>query len=213
MKTYQEVVERWYRGEGVVGIGSGRTVALLMPHLAQKMDRKCVVVGTSTQSELLIRSSGFSPVSLSVVDSIDVYFDGADYVDEEGSVIKGYGGAIAKEKICMFLSGISVIVAQRKKVVRSFEGLLVPVEILRDSLALFTAHLDSLGLSHTLQVGSNGTSLFVTENSNGVVYVEYNREFLLSCESLPGVVSHGLVVPSKSVHVVIVDEELGRGTV
>src|SRR4051812_39712499 len=85
----------------VVGLGSGKASTAFIERLGE-----CVVGGlkvrcvpTSQASADLATRLGIPLVTLDEIDSIDLTCDGADEVDPQGNCIKGYGGALVREKV------------------------------------------------------------------------------------------------------------------
>lgn len=205
MKDYAEIVRLWYHGERVVGLGTGRTAEQIFRSLLPVLPPDCVLIPTSVQAELAVRKSGRVPSCLSGVSEIEVYFDGADFADAHGNLIKGLGGAITKEKIAMHLARRTVIVIQPAKLVSSFDSMHVPVEIVKEALSLFTSELEKRGVRYCIIKASNGVSPTATESGNLLLNVQYNQHFLDVCSTLPGVVSHGFVPRTENTHIALVE--------
>src|SRR5207249_5485971 len=81
-----------------VGLGSGRAAERFIHELAKrKLHVRCVA--TSKASSDLATSLGLQLVTLDQVSHLDVTVDGADEVDPNLNLIKGYGRALVREKI------------------------------------------------------------------------------------------------------------------
>src|SRR5271155_5757063 len=81
----------------VVGLGTGSTVACLLPALAaRRLDISCVA--TSPHTEVAARDLAMALRPFSGVDRLDLAIDGADQVASSGWLIKGGGGAHTREK-------------------------------------------------------------------------------------------------------------------
>ena len=72
---------------------------------------------TSSASEELGRSVGIPIVTLAEAGKIDTDFDGADEVDPRLNLIKGYGGALVREKIVVASSRRFVVLVGEEKMV------------------------------------------------------------------------------------------------
>ena len=83
-----------------VGLGTGSTVAFLLPALAARgLDLRCVA--TSPHTEEAARDLGMRVESFHGADALprlDVAIDGADQVARSGWLIKGGGAAHTREK-------------------------------------------------------------------------------------------------------------------
>ncbi|KAI5150765.1 ribose 5-phosphate isomerase A [Enteropsectra breve] len=134
--------------------------------------------------------AGAGPTSPMNVNEIDVYFDSTDYYNARGDLIKGGGGAMTQEKLLAAMTKKIVIIAESSKYTANFEGLYVPVEIIKPSFSYFCCQVKSHNLNYKLRK-INGALPFITDLGNMIVDVEYNREFLENCKKITGVVEHG----------------------
>src|SRR5262245_31210385 len=84
-----------------VGLGTGSTVAYLLPALAARpLKLRCVA--TSVHTEEVARALGISVEpfeSLVSLDHLEIAIDGADQIGPDGWLIKGGGAAHTREKI------------------------------------------------------------------------------------------------------------------
>ncbi len=81
-----------------VGLGTGSTVAYLIPALAERsLSIRCVA--TSPETERVARSLGLSVEAFEELDHLDLAIDGADQFDPDGWLVKGGGGAHTREKV------------------------------------------------------------------------------------------------------------------
>ena len=79
-------------GDGqLVGLGTGTTVAYLLPALAERrLAIRCVA--TSPATERAARALGLDVGPFEAIERLDVAIDGADQVDPRGWLVKGGGG-------------------------------------------------------------------------------------------------------------------------
>src|SRR5207245_9220894 len=89
------------RAGQVIGLGRGQAAWACVPELGRAVQAglRVTAVPTSEATAKLARRLGIPLVSLDDVPSIDVTLDGADEVDARLDLIKGYGGALVREKI------------------------------------------------------------------------------------------------------------------
>src|SRR6202050_4342645 len=81
-----------------VGLGTGSTVAFLLPALARRsLDIVCAA--TSPRTEHAARELGLRIEDVASIDRFDITIDGADQVAPDGWLVKGGGGAHTREKI------------------------------------------------------------------------------------------------------------------
>ncbi len=181
-----------------VGLGTGTTVAYLIPALAR---RKLAAryVSTSPRTEAVARAAGLDTEPFTGVERFDIAIDGADQVTPEGWLVKGGGGAHTREKIVAAATDRFVVIVDSTKAVPALRSP-VPLELLE------------FGLSSTLRRIGPVTLRDAPRSPDGGIIADYTGEFtdpaalasLLS--ATPGLVEHGLFPPRMVWSVVI-----GRG--
>jgi ribose 5-phosphate isomerase A len=82
-----------------VGLGTGSTVAFLLPALAERKLHGLRCVATSPATEHLAQTLGLIVEDLDALCELDIAIDGADQVDPNGWLVKGGGAAQTREKI------------------------------------------------------------------------------------------------------------------
>jgi ribose 5-phosphate isomerase A len=111
-----------------VGLGTGSTVAHLLPALAERgLELRCVA--TSPATERIARELGLAVGSLDDLGGLDVAIDGADQIDPGGWLVKGGGGAHTREKVVAAAAARFVVIADASKVVERI-GPPIPLEVL-----------------------------------------------------------------------------------
>ncbi len=171
-----------------VGLGSGSTVAHLLPAIAARGCTGLRCVATSPATEQAARALGLSVEALDDVGELDIAIDGADEIDPRGWLIKGGGGAHTREKIVVSSARRFVVIASANKAVRELSPPvpleLVPFGVQRTLLALEPARLRD-----------------VAPSPDGGVIADYlgpvgdPRELAARLSATPGVVEHGLFAP------------------
>jgi ribose 5-phosphate isomerase A len=182
----------------IVGLGTGSTVAYLLPALAARgLDLRCVA--TSPATEHLARDLGLKVEPFRGLARLDVAIDGADQVAPSGWLVKGGGAAHTREKaVAAAAERFIVIVASDKLVKRLAPP--VPLELLEFGLA---ATLERLGTARLRDV---------PKSPDGGVIADYTGAFedpaqlAAQLSAAVGVVEHGLF-PSRLVSDILV----GRG--
>lgn len=180
-----------------VGLGSGRAASAFVRALGARVREGLAVRGvpTSENTGRLARDLG---VPLSGLDEglIDLTVDGADEVDPRLDLIKGYGGALVRERIVAAASRRVVILVGREKLVPVLgtRGRL-PVEVVPFAAPLTIRELADLGCRPVLRIEEGRP--FVTDNGNwtvdcGVRAIEAPAAFARDLRALPGVVDTGL---------------------
>lgn len=188
-------------GEGdVVGLGTGRAATAFVRALGEAVGRGLRIRGvpTSQATADLAAHLGIPLSTLDEVAQIDVTFDGADEVDPHLDLIKGYGGAMVREKIVAASSQRLVILVGAEKLVPVLgsRGKL-PIEVLPFGLPLSQRRIAELGCRPTVRM-VNGRA-FVTDNGNlildcAVSTIQEPAELERALVSIPGVIGTGLFI-------------------
>ncbi len=118
-----------------IGIGTGSTVSRFIKLLPGSGVKPDLIASSSIDTALLLRGSGYNPVHPSLIDSLDVYIDGADEVDPKGRLLKGRGAALLGEKILASASSMNIFIVSEEKMVEMLGTRRpLPVEVVRDAL-------------------------------------------------------------------------------
>lgn len=197
------------RGGMVVGLGSGKASMAFIQRLGEHVANGLKIRGvpTSQASADLATKLGIPLVTLDQVESIDVTCDGADEVDPQGNCIKGYGGALVREKVVAAASRRLVILVGSEKLVDQLgqRGKL-PVEVVPFAVAPCRRRLSALGLSP--QVRQQDGRDYLTDNGNlildcGTGPIADAAQLEQDMLSIPGVVGTGLFLGMA--HVVLIE--------
>ena len=175
-------------GGMTVGLGTGSTVAFLLPALAQRgLDLRCVA--TSPRTEQAARELGLAVERFDRLDRLDIAIDGADQVTADRWLVKGGGGAHTREKIVAAAAERFVVIVDSSK----------PVDRISPPIPL---ELSAFGLAATLrELGAARLRDGVASPDGGVIadYLGEVDEPALVANRLagvPGVIEHGLFAPS-----------------
>src|SRR3954451_4052573 len=82
-----------------VGLGTGSTVAFLLPTLAERKLDGLRCVATSVATEEQAKELGLPVEPFESLERLDIAIDGTDQVTPERWLVKGGGGAHTREKI------------------------------------------------------------------------------------------------------------------
>lgn len=180
----------------VVGLGTGSTVAFLLPALAARgLSLRCVA--TSPRTEEAARAAGLSVEPFDELDRFDVAIDGADQISPDGWLVKGGGAAHTREKVVAAAADRFVVVADSSKAVDAIAAP-VPVELL------------AYGLRATLrEIGDVAVREGTPPSPDGNVIADYTgavgdpSALAARLCAIPGVVEHGLFPPSMVSDVIV----------
>lgn len=184
-----------------VGLGTGSTVAFLLPALAaRRLDLRCVA--TSLRTETAARDLGLHVepfVGVDALPALDIAIDGADQVDPSGWLVKGGGAAHTREKAVAAAAERFVVIVSSDKLVDRLAPP-VPLELLEFGLAATLARLGDVELRD------------VPASPDGGVIADYvgalddPDELAARLSATVGVVEHGLFPPA-----LVSDVIVGRG--
>jgi ribose 5-phosphate isomerase A len=111
-----------------VGLGTGSTVAFLLPALARRGLTGLRCVATSIETAKVASSLGLPVESFDALDELDIAIDGADQVAPDGWIVKGGGGAHTREKLVAVTADRFVVIVSENKMVDALCGP-VPLEL------------------------------------------------------------------------------------
>jgi ribose 5-phosphate isomerase A len=170
-----------------VGLGTGTTVAYLLPVLAaRRLNLRCVA--TSPRTEQAAREFGFSLEPFDALDRLDLTIDGADQIDPAGWLVKGGGAAHTREKVVAAASDRFVVIGSSDKLVEAIAPP-VPLELL------------PFGVRATLRALGPAELRDVPPSPDGGVIADYlgpvedPADLAERLAAVPGVVEHGLFPP------------------
>jgi len=149
-----------------IGLGSGRSATAFVKSLSslvkkKKLNIKCIP--TSLQIKLEDEKGNLHLID-TVLDKIDIVFDGADQIDRGKNLIKGGGGALLRENILINAAKKVVIMADDSKFVTNFDRS-VPVEVHPLARNTVTKNISKIGGKPKIRTLDRGYP-FITENGN-----------------------------------------------
>jgi ribose 5-phosphate isomerase A len=184
-----------------VGLGTGSTVAHLLPAIAKRglTDIRCVATSVATENQA--RELGIPVEEFDSLARLDIAIDGTDEVTPDGWLIKGGGGAHLREKVVAAAAERFVVVCDSSKPVDALQGP-VPLELF------------GFGAASTLErLGSDVTLRDAPRSPDGGVIADYRGPGLddppalaARLETDPGVAAHGLFPPD-----IVSDVYVARG--
>lgn len=171
-----------------VGLGTGTTVAFLLPAIAARGLRELRCAATSPATEGAARALGIDVDPLDDLGELDLAIDGADQVAPGGWLIKGGGGAHTREKIVASAARRFVVIASANKAVEQLAPP-VPLELVR------------FGVEHTLAALEPARLREAPPSPDGGLIADYlgpvgdPAALAATLDACPGLVEHGLFAP------------------
>jgi ribose 5-phosphate isomerase A len=195
-RSAAEAAARLVEDGMLVGLGTGSTVAFLLPALAaRELEIRCVATSVATEEQA--RELGIAVEPFDALERLDVAIDGADQVAPDGWLVKGGGGAHTREKIVAAAADRFVVIADSSKPVDEIAAP-IPLELLAFGRR---STLNRLGDVELRQGAPSSPDAGVIADYTGDV----DDPGLLAARlaATPGVVDHGLFQPAMVTEVLI----------
>jgi ribose 5-phosphate isomerase A len=181
-----------------VGLGTGTTAFYFIERLIQRYKEGLHIqaIASSEHSFQQATQGGIPMLGSDEITSLDVTVDGADEIDPQKRMIKGGGGALAREKIVAAMSREMIVIVDESKLVSSLGKSKLPVEILPFASQATLHHIKKAGYQGEFRRQTD-KSLYVTDNGNLIVDIHFealrvspeeDHETLIH---IPGVVETG----------------------
>ena len=187
-----------------VGLGTGRAASAFIAALGASVRAglRVTAVATSEASAREASALGIPLIELGEDVELDLTVDGADEVAPNLDLIKGWGGALVRERIVAAASRRQVILVGADKLVRTLgERGRIPVEVIPLARGVALRRLRTLALMPTVRTAREGGAPFVTDNGNLIVECAPTHRLVdgtaaraleAAMRAIPGVVDTGL---------------------
>ena len=194
----------------LIGLGSGRAASAFIRALGAEVTagRAVRAVPTSEATGRLARDLGIPLTGLEAA-PLHVTVDGADEVDPDLNLIKGYGGALVRERIVAAASHRQLILVEAEKLVPVLGSRhRLPVEVVSFALPLVIRRLEALGVRPELRTVEGRP--FVSDNGNlildcAVEPLDNAGALDRRLRAIPGVVDTGLFLGTADIVLVAAD--------
>ena len=166
IKALSEDALKLVKNHQIIGLGSGRAATAFVKSLSafvkkKKLNIRCIP--TSLQIKLEAEKGKLHLMD-TILDKIDIVFDGADQIDKGKNLIKGGGGALLRENILISAAKKVVIMADDSKFVANFNRD-IPVEVHPLARNTVAKDISKIGGKPSIRTLDRGYP-FVTENGN-----------------------------------------------
>jgi ribose 5-phosphate isomerase A len=196
----------------LVGLGTGTTVAFLIPLLAARVAQGLSIQAVATSQETADTAShlGITVIPFDGSRTVDITLDGADEVDPELRLIKGGGGALLHEKLVAVSSCRNVVIADSTKLVTKLGKRPLPVEVVKFGWQRTLKEVKKIGCRPELRQSSDGKP-FLTQEGNYIIDCSFDSitdpsSLAQEIKAVVGVIEHGLFLKTAS------EAIIGRGT-
>ena len=171
-----------------VGLGTGSTVARLLPVLAGRALKEVVYVATSPQTEHAARELGLDVRPFTRFGRLDLAIDGADKIAPTGWLVKGGGGAHTREKVVAAAAERFVVIASSNKLVAALAPP-IPLELLPFGLESTLRLVEPTALRPAPPTPDRGLL------ADYLGPLEDPEQLATWLSQTPGIVEHGLFPP------------------
>lgn len=188
----------------IIGLGSGSTAAHAIIEIGKKAKQEklnILAVPTSYQAFMLAVKHGIRITTLEEHPTLDLTIDGADQIDQKLNLIKGMGGALAREKIVASSSEEFIVIADETKIVKTLgeRNQPIPIEVLPFAAPLVMRKIGELNGKPTIREGTKKVGPVITDNGNVIIDADFGlihspAELEHRLKSFAGVVETGLFV-------------------
>jgi len=184
-----------------VGLGTGRAAAAFVAQLGARVRNGLRITGvaTSEATATQARALGIPVVELDETE-LDLTVDGADEVAPDLDLVKGWGGALVRERIVASASRRQVILVGHEKLVRALgEHRRIPVEVIPLARGPVVRRLRALGVEPVVRASDSRP--VITDNGNLILDCappepladgRAARALEATLRAIPGVVDTGL---------------------
>jgi ribose 5-phosphate isomerase A len=199
-----EAAARLVENGMTVGLGTGSTVAFLLPALADRLlNIRCVATSPATEAQARALGLDVLPFDASAesLDHLDISIDGADQVAPDGWLIKGGGGAHTREKVVATAADQFVVIVSSEKMVEHLAAP-VPLEILGYGARATLLEVPGAVLRPSTPRSPDGGLI-----ADWYGEIDDPAKLATWFDSVAGVVGHGLFQPELVSEVIV-----GRGS-
>ncbi len=197
----KEVLE-YIKSDMIIGLGSGSTMVYVIEEIGKILKsgsiKRLYGVPTSFQSEILGRENNIKILDFNTVEKIDLAIDGADEIDPKKNLIKGGGGAHAREKYIDYFAERFIVVADESKLVQSLgQKFPVPVEVLPEAYRAVQKSLSNLGAVSQLRMALKKAGPVITDQGNFILDAKFYsldqpKQMEIDINNIPGVLENGI---------------------
>jgi len=185
-----------------IGLGTGHATAAFVARLAERVRSGLRLVGvpTSEATAAQARSLGIPLGTLDDGEELALTVDGADEVAPNLDLVKGFGGALVRERIVAAASRRQVILVGHEKLVdRLATRGRIPIEVVPFACRLVLRRVRALGLDPVVRLADGRR--FISDNGNLTIDcglatpladARAARVLEADLRAIPGVVDTGL---------------------
>lgn len=169
---------KYVENNQIIGLGTGSTANYFIKHLGEKVAHEKLnikVVASSTISEIEANIKKLKLTSMDIVDSVDLYVDGADEITENLNILKGRGYDLVKEKLLASSAKKFIVISDASKLVQKIgDNFKIPIEVNKDYWKIAKKNLDKFG-EGDLRANAKGDAFAISSAGNYIM--DYSFEY------------------------------------
>lgn len=185
--------------ELIIGLGSGSTAEFFIQELSKlPYANSLTCVASSQASYNLAQKLGLRLIPLESCSYVDIAIDGADAVDIDRNLLKGFGAALTREKIVASMAKEFWILIDERKQRLKLPLERIPCEILPSAYSYIISKLHQKEMTASLRKKSASEDPFISDNEAWIIDIDASgsslglKELDLLLHLLPGVIETGL---------------------
>jgi ribose 5-phosphate isomerase A len=187
--------------QGILGVGTGSTMAYFIKKLANYRSSFQGAVSSSEETSQLLTAEGITLLDPNSA-PIDVYIDGADEANALKQLVKGGKGALTREKILANIAKRFVCVLHYSKYKTALGHSPLAIEVHPMARSYVARKIMQLGGTPVYRAH------FITDNGNPILDVtglDYSEPLALehTLNNIVGVMAHGLFAQRGADHLII----------
>ena len=183
----------------IIGLGAGSTIAYLVQELAKDSKTEMLsFVSSSQETTDLLLQFDMKVLNAENLNSIDIYFDGCDFLDKDLNALKSGGGIHTDEKILASMAKEFILLGDTQKYIQKFDkNCSFTIEVVTDSIGFIIGKLRKYFdiESITIRKDSNQEKI-LTKRFGALLDVKFNNfpelEVLNHIKLWAGIIDHSL---------------------
>jgi ribose 5-phosphate isomerase A len=182
---------KYIEDDMIIGVGTGSTIKFFIEALHLSGIKIDGAIASSVDTKNKLKQIGVRVIELNHVDTVDIYIDGADEVNQHRQMIKGGGGALTREKIIATMSKKFVCIVDETKYVDVLGKFPLPIEVIPMARSYVARELVKLGGTPDWRAG------VITDNHNEIIdvhnlVIQNPLELENKLNNIEGIVSNGI---------------------
>ncbi|WWP02682.1 MAG: ribose-5-phosphate isomerase RpiA [Candidatus Dasytiphilus stammeri] len=147
----------------IIGVGSGSTVSFFIQALATIKHKIDGVVSSSKDTTTKLNNLGIPVINCNDVDSIPIYVDSANEINNKLQMIKGGGAALTQEKVIAAVSKKFICIVDVSKKVDILGNYPIPLEVIPMARSYVAREIVKMGGYPQYRQG------IITDNGNIII--------------------------------------------